>query len=132
MKTILKISLLLIMFFSFFISYDSFAASTIRINVTEDLSPILENCTTTACYVPKWTWAITEMAWSIIKYFTFIAWLWAVLFIVVNGILYSMSGIDQGMKDKAKERITKTLMWLILLLLSWVVLNIIAPWVYKL
>ena len=133
MKTIFKLSLLLIIFSSFFIHYNSFALEgSIKVNVTEDLSPILENCTTTSCYVPKWAWAITEMMWAIIKYFTFLAWLWAVLFIVINGIMYSMSGLDSGMKEKAKERITKTLMWLILLLLSWVILNMIAPWIYKL
>ena len=131
-KTIFKTSLLFIIFSSFFISYDSVIADTIRVNVTEDLSPLLENCTTTACYVPKWAWAITEMMWAIIKYFTFLAWLWAVLFIVINWILYSMSWVDQSMKEKAKERITKTLMWLIVLLLSWVILNMIAPWIYEL
>ena len=132
MKTISKILLLLIIPLSFLINYDFLNAGSITINVTEDLSPILDDCIWNTCSVPRWFWAITKMMWEIIKYFTFIAWLGAVLFIVINGILYSMSGMDDSMKTKAKERITKTLMWLILLLLSWVILNIIAPWIYNL
>ena len=69
--------------------------------------------------------------WGIIKWFTYIAAIGAVLFIVINGIMYSMSGIDQSMKDEAKKRITKTLLWLVVLLLSWVILNLVAPWIYK-
>lgn len=74
---------------------------------------------------------ISQMMWGIIKYFTFIAALWAVLFIVINGILYSMSGMDQSLKDGAKKRIIQTLLGLVLLMLSGVILNAIAPWVYK-
>lgn len=66
-----------------------------------------------------------------IKYFTYIAALAAVLFIVVNGILYSMSGIDEGLQSAAKERIIKTLIGLAVLMLSGVILNAIAPWIYK-
>ena len=66
-----------------------------------------------------------------IKYFTYIASLAAVLFIVINGLLYSMAGINDGLKTGAKERIMKTLIGLIILLLSGVILNAIAPWVYK-
>lgn len=83
------------------------------------------------CNVSKWFSSIIVMMWNIIKYFTFIAALWAVLFIIVNGIMYSMWGIDPWMKDEAKKRITWTLIWLILLFLSWVILNMIAPWIYK-
>ena len=55
---------------------------------------------------------------SIIKYFTYIAALSCVLFIVINGILYSMAGINDSLKTGAKERIMKTLMGLVLLMLS--------------
>jgi len=82
------------------------------------------------CNVKKGFWQITLMLGNIIKYFTFIAGLWGVLFIVINGILYSMGGIDSGWKDEAKKRITKTLIGLAILLLSWVILNAIAPWIY--
>jgi hypothetical protein len=47
---------------------------------------------------------------AIIKYFTYLASLAAVLFIVINGILYSMAGINDGLKTGAKERIIKTLL----------------------
>lgn len=70
------------------------------------------------------------MIGRLIKYATFIASLGAVLFIVVNGILYSMSGMDSGLKEAAKEKITKTLLGLIVLMLSGLILNAIAPWVY--
>jgi Type IV secretion system pilin len=83
------------------------------------------------CQVGKWFSSVMTMMWQMIKYATFIASLGAVLFIVVNGIMYSMSGMDSGLKESAKERIVKTLLGLVVLLLSWVILNAIAPWVYK-
>ena len=83
------------------------------------------------CEIEKWFTSVIKMMWNIIKYFTFIASLWAVLFIILNGILYSMWGAEPSMKDDAKKRIIWTLIWLVLLLLSWVILNIIAPWIYK-
>ena len=93
-------------------------------NDTKKKSPTWE------CTVKKGFWQITLMLGNIIKYFTFLAGLWGVLFIVINGILYSMGGIDSGWKDEAKKRIVKTLIGLTLLLLSWVILNAIAPWIY--
>jgi len=83
------------------------------------------------CEIEKWFTSVILMLWNIIKYFTFIASLWAVLFIILNWILYSMWGAEPSMKDDAKKRIIWTLIWLVLLLLSWVILNIIAPWIYK-
>lgn len=83
------------------------------------------------CTVEKWFWSVISMLWAIIKYFTFLAGLWGVLYLVINGIMYSMWGIDQSMKDEAKKRIVGTIVWLILLFLSGVILNIIAPWIYK-
>ena len=83
------------------------------------------------CTVEKWFKSIMIMMWKIIKYFTYLASLWGVLFIIVNGMLYSMWGAEPSMKDDAKKRITWTLVWLVLLFLSWVILNLIAPWIYK-
>mgnify|MGYP001954845691 CR=1 FL=1 len=104
----------------------------IPVVVTEEIPGA--NCETvdgkTTCYIEKGFKSIQTMLWNIIKYFTFLAGLWGVLFIVINGILYSMWGIDWGWKDEAKKRITKTLIGLAVLLLSWVILNIVAPWVY--
>jgi hypothetical protein len=41
-----------------------------------------------------------------------------------------MSGMDQSLKDGAKKRIIQTLLGLVLLMLSGVILNAIAPWIY--
>ena len=102
--------------------------------VTQDtvnrVDPEATGSYTYECEVKKGFWQITLMLGNMIKYFTFIASLWGVLFIVINGILYSMGGIDSGWKDEAKKRITKTLIGLAILLLSWVILNAIAPWIY--
>lgn len=83
------------------------------------------------CNVAKGFTSVTKMMWLIIKYFTYIAALGWVLFIVINGILYSMWWAEPSMKDEAKKRIMWTITWLIILLLSWVILNMIAPWIYK-
>lgn len=68
---------------------------------------------------------------KIIKYFTFIAALGGVLALVIGGIMYSMGGANDEMKTKSKEFITKVIFGLVLLLFSGVILNAIAPWVYK-
>lgn len=83
------------------------------------------------CTVKPWMWSIIEIMWKMIKFFTYLAWLWAVLFIVGNWIMYSMWWADPSLKDDAKKRIVATLIWIVLLLLSWVILNLIAPWIYK-
>ncbi|MDP2090919.1 MAG: hypothetical protein Q8K30_04980 [Candidatus Gracilibacteria bacterium] len=83
------------------------------------------------CNVAKGFGSVTIMLGNIIKYFTYLAALAGVLYIIINGIMYSMGGIDQGMKDEAKKRISGTLIGLLLLFISGVVLNLIAPWIYK-
>lgn len=83
------------------------------------------------CNVKSGFWSVQLMIAGIIKYFTFIAGIAGVLFLVINGVMYSMGWMDPWMKDEAKKRISKTLIWLILLFCSWILLNIIAPWIYK-
>jgi lysylphosphatidylglycerol synthetase-like protein (DUF2156 family) len=83
------------------------------------------------CEIAKWAEQIVSTLWSIIKYFTYIASLVWVLFIVFNGIMYSMWWADQSLKDEAKKRIIWTLLWLTVLLLSGPILQLIAPWIYK-
>jgi hypothetical protein len=78
------------------------------------------------CYVESGFWSVQLMLWGIVKYFTFIAGIAGVLFLVINGIMYSMWD-----KEEAKKRITKTLVGLIVLFSSWVILNLVAPWIYK-
>jgi hypothetical protein len=76
------------------------------------------------CEIKSWFTSVVDMIWAIIRYFTYIVWLWAVLWFVINWIRYAM------WEKKAKEDIVKTLWWIILLLLSWVILHMIAPWIY--
>ena len=83
------------------------------------------------CKVEKGPSQIIKTLWNIIKYFTYIASLVWVLFIVYNWILYSMWWIDDSMKEWAKKRIIWTLIWLLILFLSWPFLQLIAPWIYK-
>jgi len=142
MKKIIII-LILIISFSFQASYVN-AWDTVTIRTTEKVPWV--NCQPVPkkdwmpwevypnlydCEVEKWVWQIVSMLWQIIKYFTYIALLSWVLFIVYNWILYSMWWADQSLKDDSKKRIIWTLIWLILLLLSWPILQLIAPWIYK-
>ena len=83
------------------------------------------------CRVPKWVGWIEILMGNMIKYFTYIASLGAVLMLVVGWIMYSMAWVDQWAKDSAKKLLVMVLAWLILLLMSWVVLKAIAPWVYQ-
>lgn len=119
-------------------------STAIEVQVTEKM-PWMDNCTpidplgpeqiangeTYTCEVEPGFASVQKMLAWMIKYFTFIAGIGGVLFLVINGIMYSMWGMDAWMKDEAKKRIQKTLSWLIVLLLSWVILNLIAPWIYK-
>ncbi len=83
------------------------------------------------CSVPRWVYWVTVMLWNIIKYATFITGLLWVMFLVYSWVMYSMWWANDGFKTAAKERIWKTVWWLILLLLSWYILQFVAPWVYK-
>lgn len=105
----------------------------ISIEVTEKIPGA--NCTKAwdgiyNCDPGKGFESVTNVLWEMIKFFTYIAALSAVLYIVINGILYSMAWINDGLKWAAKDRIVKTLSWLVILLLAWVILNAIAPWIY--
>lgn len=114
----------------FFFVHQVFA---IEVKVTEAVP--WANCSWSngdyTCYVPSWFDAVLWIFWAMIKYFTFIALLGSVLFIVINGIMYSMAWMDDGLKASAKERIKKTLIGLVLLLMSGWILNTLAPWVYR-
>jgi hypothetical protein len=82
------------------------------------------------CTVKPGFGTVMELMWWIIKYFTFLASLGWVLFIVINWIMLSMWGMWWN-KDEIKKRITMTIWWLILLLLSGLILHSIAPWIYQ-
>ena len=83
------------------------------------------------CNVERWFWEIMYIMWKMIKYFAFLSGLLSVLTIVIWGIAYSMWWVNEAMKTKSKDFIVKSLMWLIILLLSWTILYAIAPWVYN-
>lgn len=148
MKNILKIICLLFTFFSFF-TITNWASWDITVLVSEKIPwagcVCAWNTLNWVCYweatwfdsyppaqykctIKPWFSSIQSMIGQIIKWFTAIAALAWVLFIVINWILLSMWW---EWKDEIKKRIVKTITWLILLLLSWVILSIIAPWVYK-
>ncbi|NUJ97442.1 hypothetical protein HGA92_01490 [Candidatus Gracilibacteria bacterium] len=149
MKNIGKIFIVFIGICFLFITPLSFGASNeeyVEVEVTEEIpgmdcsgtmsgttekcSAGTENCTI-KCKVPKGFNGILQIMGILIKYFTFFAGLGGVLYIVINGILLSMSGLEGSAKGEIKKRITQGLIGIILLLLSGVILNIVAPWIYK-
>nr|MDD3720161.1 hypothetical protein [Candidatus Gracilibacteria bacterium] len=83
------------------------------------------------CTVERGFGTVKSTIGAIIKYFTYITGLAGVLYIIINGIMLSMSGLEQSMKETAKKHIQKVLIGLVLLLLSGVLLNLIAPWIYQ-
>jgi len=106
----------------------------IKVRVTEKIPGL--NCE----LVTEWTWtgmydckiepgfkSVQGIMGNIIRWITAIAALSWVLFIVINGIMLS-TGSESG---EVKKRIVQWIIWLILVLLSWIILNMIAPWVYK-
>ena len=153
MKKIILITLITILaIFSFGIANAGDNSNTVKIRVTEYIP--WANCekvswtwqdkdwsskdqfwneipTLYDCKVPKPANLIYWMLWAILKYFTYIAALAWVCFIVFNWIMYSMWWVDEQAKTKAKERIVMTIIWLILLFLAWPLLQLVAPWVYN-
>lgn len=102
----------------------------IKVKVTEKVP--WGNCTWDdekwyECRIKPWFKSVQAIIWNIIKWFTAICALSWVLFIVINWIMLS-TGTDTS---EVKKRIVKWIIWLVLVLLSWVILNMIAPWVYK-
>lgn len=83
------------------------------------------------CYLKTSSSSIISIFWSVIKWFSYIAWLIGVVFLVYGWILYSLSGISWDLNTKAKEKITQVLIWIVFLLLTWTILVLIAPWVYS-
>lgn len=142
MKNILKIIILIITTFLFSFTYaaeepanwnknNENKVEDIQVKVTEYIpwawcDKIPKDWIYT-CTMTPWFWTIQSMIWWIIKWFTAIAALSWVLFIVVNWMMLSMWWWN---KDDAKKHITKTIIWLILLLLSWAILYMLFPWIY--
>ncbi len=133
MKKICKIFLILCLWISSFFTVYGASGDIIKVNVTEKIpwgNCVKEPATssTYTCTIKPWFTSILEMLGQIIRWFTGLAALSGVLFIVINGILLSSSGWDG--KAEIKTRIEKGIKWMILLLLSGLILYMIAPWVY--
>lgn len=134
-KIITKILIVFTIFWIFWAFQNSYAwEATNVVEVTESIP--WANCVFDGeknlyvCTTERWFWAIMQAMWWILKYFTFLAWIFAVLSLVVGWIMYSMWWANEWMKNSAKDYIQKSLFGLILLLLSWTILYMIAPWVY--
>lgn len=131
----MKKILLTIILFIIPIFFTSTFADSIRVKVPLNLSKMWLACeaesTYYACTVNTWFASVSTSIWQIIKYFTFITGLAWVLYIIFNWIMLSMAWLDQNMEKQSKDNIKKALIWLILLLLSWAILNFIAPWIYQ-
>lgn len=61
----------------------------------------------------------------IIDFFVSIAGIIAVLFIVVGGFFYIISGVDDDKKQKAKTTILHAITGIIVISLSWIVINVL-------
>lgn len=109
-------------------------AETITVTTTEKVpwANCIENKEKNGytCTMESGTDWVLKLLSGMIKYMTYIVWIIGVLFIVYNGILYTMSWMDENLKSDAKKRIIWTILWLVVLFLSWPILKIIAPWIY--
>jgi hypothetical protein len=114
-KIITKILILLSIFLWFWIIQNSYAASWENIvEVTEKIP--WANCEKQdnwlyKCTTWRWFWAIMSIMWKMLKYFTYLVWLFAVLSLVVWWVMYSMWWANEGMKTKAKDYIQTSLIW---------------------
>lgn len=146
-KILLILSLFFISFWTVFWNWEekkenSSESTTVKVNIWTDLetltwyscSPILNDKKQIShyeCTVPKWMSWVTSMIHNIIKYFTFIVLIWAVLFTVINWILYSLWWVEADLKSKVKWRIVNLVLWIILLFSTWYILQTLAPWIFK-
>lgn len=131
----MKKILLTIVLFIIPIFFTSVFADSVNVKVPLDLKSMWLDCKATStyytCTIQTWFASVSTTIWQIIKYFTFITGLAWVLYIIFNWIMLSMAWLDQNMEKQSKDNIKKALIWLILLLLSWAILNFIAPWIYQ-
>lgn len=67
---------------------------------------------------------------KILKYSVFIISLLSVLIIIVSWIQLSLSWISSKAKDWAKQRIFRVISGLMVLFFFWLILHLIAPWIY--
>ncbi|MDP5038967.1 MAG: hypothetical protein NWP80_00800 [Candidatus Gracilibacteria bacterium] len=82
------------------------------------------------CSVTPGMSGFQELFAGLLKFLTAMAVLIGVLYIVINGIMLSMGGMDSSAKENAKKNVTSAIIGLLFLLLGGYILKIIAPWVY--
>jgi len=130
-KLILFISLALFGINSYNISYAEWETNTIEVSEKIPWANCVAYENWYKCETPRgFAWMMLVM-WDLLKYFTYIAWLFSVLALVAGWVMYSMWWANESLKSSAKDYIEKSLIWLVLLLLSWVILYLVAPWVYR-
>ncbi|HRI35966.1 MAG TPA: hypothetical protein PK765_02630 [bacterium] len=83
------------------------------------------------CEIGRGFESVMEILSGMIKYGTFLIVLIGVLMIVASGVQISMGAIDSSMREDAKKRITQVLTGLAFLFLVSMILNTVAPWVYR-
>jgi len=79
------------------------------------------------CTIKKWFAGVMMVIGALIKYATYLTFLAWVLFLVIQWILLAAGSAEV---EVIKKRIIFWIIGIALLSLSWVILNIIAPWVY--
>lgn len=130
MRTFTRISLIVVLLLCLYSNFplNVSAGVTIDVEVTENIPWLWcsEADWIITCPVEPWLSSFTIILQTLVRWFSYMAMIWAVLFIIINGILYSM----WWNKEEIKKRIVTTLMWTIVLLMSWVILYLVAPWVY--
>jgi len=76
----------------------------------------------------EWTFGtVMLMLKGLIKYVAFLAILVAVLLLVVSGVKMSI----EWKKEDSKKMFSRVIVSLLVLFSMWLILNTIAPWVYK-
>jgi len=133
-KILIKIFLILTILFSFWAVSNIYAADTSIVQVSAKIPGW--NCIYNAedrvydCEIWRWFGAFMYLMWEMLKYITFLAGLFSVLALVIGWMMYSMWWANENLKTTAKTYMEKSLIWLVLLLLSWTILYMLAPWVY--
>jgi len=140
MKIIIKIFIILFVILNnIFFTYADTSSWTLHTTTIEIVERVpWRNCSEKPnenwyyeCKIEAWFSSVNSVVWKMIKYITLLTLLRAILFIVISWIMMSMAWADSSLKDESKKRIVQWIIWLILVLLSWIILNIIAPWIYK-
>lgn len=72
----------------------------------------------------------TEMVITIINYILYIVGIIALIFLIYGGITYIISGGNEDQIEKAKKIITFAIVGLIVVIISWVVINAVITEIF--